>query len=768
MLTVFTQTIIARRISVILLSLLLTGLSVFYATQLRIVIDPAAILPQSHPFVASKGVLEGVFGEKYSLVVAIAPKSGQTADAAVLEKIRRLTEGFRQQPGLVKSTLLSVASQNAKAIADNAEGFEVRPFLTALSQPDKLLAWVDANPMAQQTLVSSDRRMFAVIAQFEPDPQGYGAILGRVQPIIDRERDESVEIYLSGHVNFLGEIERYSERMVVLVPTAIVVIALLLYAAFRSFQGMILPLLTATLSLVWVLGIMGASGIPLDVFNATTPILILAVAAGHAVQILKRYYEEYGRLRATTDMPPRQASEAAVVASLAKVGRYMIAASGVAALGFLSLTVFEIKTVKTFGVFTGLGILCALLIELMFMPALRSWLKPPSYPLPASAKRGPWDWLTDCIAAAARSRKPYALWLAVLALAAAGALQVKVENSNKANFSDWTQVRRDDSTINRHLAGTQTFYVMIDTGRDDGIKKPEVLRGLDALQRALEKNPDVGKTVSIGDFLKRMNQAMHGDGEDAHVLPNSAELAGQYLLLYSMSGDPDDLKSYVDFNYRRANLKVLVRRDDSPFILDLVTKTQQLVESNFPAGVTVSFGGGVAEAAALNEVMVRDKLLNIFQIVTVVFIASSLVFRSAVAGCLVLLPLLIAVTVNFGVLGWFNIPLNIPTSLISAMAVGIGADYAIYLISRYREERHKNAAHALENTLHSAGKACLYVATAVALGYGVLALSLGFKVHQWLALLIATAMCVSVLAALSLIPALLERFQPKFLNRMGH
>jgi hypothetical protein len=762
------QNIIRLRSTVLAVAALLTALAMFYATHLRIVIDPAAILPQSHPFVASKAVLEGVFGEKYTLVVAVAPKSGQAADTVVVGKIRRLTEGFRQQPGLVKSTLLSVASQNAKAITGNAEGFEVRPFHTALNQPDKLLAWLNANPVTQQTLVSDNRQVLAVAAQFEPDPQGYAAILGRVQPLIDRERDESVDIFVGGHVNFLGEIERYSERMVVLVPTAIVVIALLLYAAFRSFQGMILPLLTATLSLVWVLGIMGASGIPLDVFNATTPILILAVAAGHAVQILKRYYEEYGRLCSTTDMTPKQASEAAVVASLSKVGRYMIAASGVAALGFLSLTVFEIKTVKTFGVFTGVGILCALLIELTFMPALRSLLKPPPYPLPVSTKHGPWDWLTNRIVAVSYTRKPFGLWLIILLFAAAGALQVKVENSNKANFSTWTQVRLDDAEINRQFAGTQTFYVMIDTGREDGIKQPAVLRGLDALQQALESNPDVGKTISIGDFLKRMNQAMHGDAATDHVLPDSAELAGQYLELYSMSGDPDDLKSYVDFNYRRANLKVLVRRDDSPFILDLVEKTQQLAASVLPPDVTVSFGGGVAEAAALNEVMVRDKLLNIVQIVTVVFIASSLVFRSMVAGCLVLLPLLIAVAVNFGVLGWLGIPLNIPTSLISAMAVGIGADYAIYLISRYREECHKDASRALENTLHSAGKACLYVATAVALGYGVLALSLGFKIHQWLALLIATAMCVSVLAAISLIPVLLERFQPKFLNRMGH
>jgi predicted RND superfamily exporter protein len=533
MLTAFIQTIITRRLWVILLTLLLTGLSLFYATRLRIVIDPAAILPQSHPFVASKALLENVFGEHYTLMVAIEPKSGNPADPAVLQKIRRITDALKQDGSIVKSTLLSVAGQNAKAIVDTDEGFEVRPFATALNQPDKLLRWLDSNPLYRNAIVSEDGRMYAVLAQFHPDPHGYGAILQRVQPIIDRERDDSVTIYQSGHVNFLGQIELYSERMIILVPIAVVLIALLLFDAFRSVQGLLLPLLTANLALIWVLGIMGASGISLDVFNATTPILILAIAAGHAVQILKRYYEEYARLRTDTDLTPEQANREAVIVSVSKVGRYMIAASLIAAMGFLSLTVFEIRTVKTFGVFTGLGIVCALLIELTFMPALRSWLKPPPMELNRRSG-GVWDAVIRYIVAVS-PRRFVVFWLLVVGLAIIGAGQVRIGNSNKANFADWTTVRQEDAVINQRFGGTQTFYIMIDTGHADGIKNPAILNSIASLQRSLTQMPDVGKTVSIVDFLARMHQAMKSEG----YLPDSAELAGQYLLLYSMSGDPD-------------------------------------------------------------------------------------------------------------------------------------------------------------------------------------------------------------------------------------
>jgi predicted RND superfamily exporter protein len=751
---------------VIGLTILITILAGFFATNLRIIIDPMAILPASHPFVSSKSQLETIFGEYYSFVVAVESKSGNPLDPVVLQKVQTITDELKKDSGLVKSTLLSVASQNAKAILDNgSDSFEVRPLHTVLNQPEKLAQWLSENPLYRNAIVSPDQKMFSALAQFKPDPQGYGAILKRIQPIIDKERDENVNIYLSGHVNFLGQIELYSERMVILVPIAIVLIALLLFSAFGSLQGLLLPLLTANLALIWVLGIMGASGIPLDVFNATTPILILAIAAGHAVQMLKRYYEEYERLRLETDLTPKEANELAVINSVSKVGKYMIAASVIAAMGFLSLTIFEIKTVKIFGIFTGLGILSALLIELTFMPALRSCLKPPVLK-PKKHSRSLWNVIINFIARNAPMKRFAIFWIVAIAVITVGIGQVKIENSNKANFADWTTVRQDDAVINQQLGGTQTFYIMIDTGQVDGVKNPAVLNAMATLQKRLIEMDGVGKTVSLVNFITRMHQVMRGS--DSKDLPETAETVGQYLLLYSMSGDPDDLKSYVDFKYQRANIKVFVKKDDSAFIMDLVAQTQAIAIAKelFPEGVTLQFGGGVAEAAALNEVLVHDKLLNIAQIIGVVFIASSLLFRSVLAGFLVLLPLVMTVIFNFGLLGWLDIPLNIPTSLISAMAVGIGADYAIYLISRYREEYQRDKSTALNNTLQSAGKACLYVASAVAIGYGVLALSFGFKVHQWLALLIACAMLVSVFASLTLIPAILQRFQPSFIKRI--
>src|SRR6202008_3817354 len=133
-------------------------------------------------------------------------------------------------------------------------------------------------------------------------------------------------------------------KMVLYFPLALLVIGLVHYEAFRTLQALFLPLLTALLSVLWAVGLMGLLGVPLDPFNTTTPILILAVAAGHAVQVLKRFYEEYER---SGDV------DEAIVSSWERVGPVMLAAGSVAALSFMSLVTFRTASIRTFGLFTG-------------------------------------------------------------------------------------------------------------------------------------------------------------------------------------------------------------------------------------------------------------------------------------------------------------------------------------------------------------------------------------------------------------------------------
>lgn len=766
----YIEWIVGHAALVIALTALVTVGLALQVKNLRVIVDPNTMVPQDHPYVAATALVEKIFGSKYVVVIGITPRAGDAFQPRVLERVERITHALPEVPHLIRGSLLSLSARRAKHIAGTADGLQVHPLMERVPQTtaqlEALRYNVRANPVYANAIVSKDERTAAIIAEFN-DPGGFRQIVDRVRAITDRERDAGVEIAIGGGSVYTAQIERYSQRMAFLFPLALLIIGLIHYEAFRTLQGLILPLATALLAVVWALGFMGLAGVPMDTFNATTPILILAVAAGHAVQILKRYYEEFHRLTQSL-IPAREANRAAVIEALVRVGPVMLIAGSIASLGFLSLIVFEITTIRTFGVLTALGIASALVLELTFIPALRSRLPAPGEREGRrEQERRVWDRITAAIArwvvGPARWRI-YALAAALAALAALGASRVVVENSFRSFFFASSPVQHDDRVLNAQLGGTNRLYVMIEGRADDAMLEPRLLRAMEATQRFLEQQPHVGKTISLVDFLKRMNRAMHGDDAAYERVPDSRALVSQYLLLYSLSGEPGDFDHYIDHGYRTALVRAFLRTDNTAYVRELISRLQGFLATQFGPEVTIKIGGNIPQQAALNEVMVYSKILNIVQIAAVIVLITSLVFRSLLAGLFVLVPLALAVLANFGVMGFTGIRLNVATAVISAMAVGIGADYAIYLIYRLREElaREPDEASAVRATLTSAGKASLFVASAVAGGYGVLLLSWGFYIHMWFAILIATAMLVSCLGALFILPSLVLSLRPRF------
>ena len=784
MIRALANTIVRRRFWLVLVIGLMT---VFFASQLRhvnIVIDPSAMLPKLHPNVIGTTAAETLFGSKYVVVVGVGAADGGSAfRPEVLRVVADLTRDLAKVPGVKAHTLLSVTADRARAISGTEADMKVEPLLrnpNDAAEIANLARLLEQNPVYQSTLISADKTLASVTFSVVIGPKGFREVMDKVQAVLDQAKTPQVTVISSGTAVFFANVERFSARMAYLFPIALVLIGLVHFEAFRTRQGMILPLVTALLAVIWSLGIMGAARVSMDAFNATTPILILAVAAGHAVQILKRYYEEYERLRALHPRDPLSAlNDRAVVESLAKVAPVMLTAGLVAALGFFSLITFEIATIRTFGIFTGLGILSALLIELTFIPALRSYLPAPQPQSKAQPEAGcaesrenrVWDRLAGRLTALVTQRYKLVIsCFAVLAcVAVLAASNVSRENSTKSYFGEGLQLRQEDRVLNQKLAGTNTLYVLFQGSHADHMKDPAVLRAIEDTQAFIAALPDVGKTISIVDLLKQMNKSMHAGNDEFYAIPSSQDLVSQFLLLYSMSAQPTDFDAYIDYQYQNANLLVWMKNDSSKYAETMVATIRAYVEPRLPKGVTMQIGGSVPQTSALSESLVKGKMQNIAQMMGFVFVAGVLVFRSLLAGIYLVLPLMFTVLVNFGVMGLTGIPLNTPNSVSSAMAIGIGADYAIYLLYRIREElgKTKDIDKALAQTMKTAGKAVFFVASAISVGYAVLMLSFNFYVHIWFGMLIVLSMIVSAVSALILIPALIKLYPPRFLTHRG-
>jgi predicted RND superfamily exporter protein len=764
--------VIRYRFVVIALCLLTTVGFASQIPRLQILINSDNFIPRSNHYAIAGTEVERVFGNKHTAVIGITANRGTIYQPEILDKVSRTTARLMASPGVVKTNVLSLSARKAKSISGTADGMQVLPLMDPVPRtPEGLVALrqaVAANPAYENILVSRDEKTTLIVAEFHELPGGMSAIAGEVQAAVAPERDASVDINVSGEPIFLAWLEKFSGRMGLFLPIALVIIGLVHWEAFRTLQALFLPLVTAIVAVIWSVSFLAISDTGMDVFNATTPILIMAIAAGHAVQILKRYYEEFAKLKdGTPSLPPKDMNRQAIVNAVGSVGPIMVVACVVAALGFLSLTVFEIKAIKTFGIFSALGVASALVLELTFIPALRAILPPPGdREYRRERQDSSWDRFVVGLYGLVTRRRAVVFVAAALVITglALGGSRLVVENSVKSLFRS-VPVKIEDDKLNARMAGTTTFYLLVDTGVADGIKNPAVLRAMEATQAHLVGDPLVGKTLAITDFVKRMNQAMNGDQFAAYSLPQDQNLVAQYLLLYSSSGEPGDFDSYVDSDYRKAVIQVFYKSDNTGDLAKTAEDLESFAARTFPAGVSAKVGGGSISTLALTEEMVRTKLLNIGAIMLCVFLVTALIFRSVLSGLLVLVPLVATVLVNFGVMGWLGIPMNIPNALVSAMAIGIGADYAIYLCFRLREELRTghNEAEAERIAFLSAGKAALFVSTAVAGGFGVLMFSWDFYLHMWMGLLISLAMLVSSFSTLTLFAALLFALRPEFI-----
>ena len=736
--------IVRHRSAVVIMWIVLTIYIVFFAKNLRVVVDSDSILPPDHPYTIGGHQITDNFDLKYSLIIGITPPSGDVYQPNVVKAIKEISSALAKTDYVIPHRISSFAGDKVKSIDADGDTIFIHQLLDQYSGMPEQLAQVkrqvENTEIFQQTLVSDDKKTAAIIAEYNANPLGFRNTLDQVESIVAQYR-EDLTISYGGHMAMMSATEKFSDRMAILLPAAILIIGAILYFAFGHFQALMMPLTTGLLAVAITLGLMGLLNIPLDVFNAITPILILAVVTGHSSQILKRYFEEHAQ---------GYSHHEAIVRTLITMTPITLSAGIAAICGFLSLLVFQIKSIWVFGLMTGLGLFIGLLLEFSFVPALRAMIKAPKKTHKTKFLLFLENVAINIYLKLKQNTKLFVSCLAVIFIVCIwSATLVKVDNSNKNNIAESHPVRIQDAFLNQHFAGTNSIYIGIDTLKTDQVKTTATVALLNDIQKVASKYPFVGKSVSLADHIKRLNKAFHEDDPRFYTIPNTNEGVAELLTLYSFSGDSNDFDMFVDKNFQKASVLIYLKTDSSELVNPLLDEIKSVVGNK----AVLYIGGSVPEAIGISEVMIKEKLLNLMQITCIVFVVAYFVFRSLAISFLVVLPIASAVLFNFSMMGALGIALNTPTSLCSAIAVGIGADFAIYLIYRIKQLMVN---HSLDQAiiigLQTAGSTCILVAFAIALGYSVLLFSSDFYPHIWMSLLIGCAMIVGVLITITIPP----------------
>lgn len=609
-------------------------------------------------------------------------------------------------------------------------------------------------------LAGRDGQLF-VYADLKVVNGAYGPFLGDVTDELGRLAEPGVSIALSGQPVFLAALQTYSERIGLYFPIIILVIALLHLEALRSVQAVFIPLLTGFLATILAFGVAGWVGVAIDEYSSTAPILVLAVAAGHSVQLLKRYMEELAKL-ATTERPSRADNLTALQRTIVAMGPVLTVASVAASLCLFALMTLDVPAIGQFGFIAGFGICCALLIELTFIPALRALLPVPRVKSRFGKLASHWEAVLQRFASVSLGEKRLIVGTVVIALVvilAAGALQVVPSHSAVTIFSESTPERRGLAAVEKADVGLYPLDVVFDSGSPEGAFDPSLLANVRDLSSLVRQDRDVKSIASPEDLITFLKCKFLGLATCTDVNVENREEAVQLWTILNNGGTQSPM---IDESGRHIRVRLLLGTDETNRIEAIASQINRFAADR---QLRVMLGGAAMTPKALADGIVGVSLTKVVLILGIVGVTGLIVFRSFLAAALFLIPSAITALSAYAFLGWTQTPLNVATASISALAVGVGVDYLVYMTFRMREELRLNPDwdSAIRNATLSAGGASLCVATAVAGGYLVLQASRDFLVHQWLGSIIPLSMVSSLVGALVLYPFAVRLLKPAFL-----
>jgi predicted RND superfamily exporter protein len=280
---------------------------------------------------------------------------------------------------------------------------------------------------------------------------------------------------------------------------------------------------------------------------------------------------------------------------------------------------------------------------------------------------------------------------------------------------------------------------------------------MDATLAEMIEDPVIGDTRSIAEYIKRMAQAMNEDREEEYRIPDSRELVAQYLLLYSMSGDPIEYDDLIDYDYQAANLSVLLRTDRLSVVGDQVARMEAALDRHIrPLGATATITGSAMIQSTVLNMILTSQIYSLATAVILIMILMSILYRSVRDAAICMIPVVVTGAVNFGGMAALGIPLGPDKAMISAIALGIGIDYSIHLMSKFRDtlDEGMTVYQGIVEAMRTTGRAILFNGAVVVAGFSVLGFSAAPS-NASFGLMIASNMAISCVAALTILPAVL-------------
>jgi uncharacterized protein len=746
----FSKIVIRFNKVIILLTLCLTLIFAFFLKDLTINADIISYFPKSDP----AANLFNQIGENYggNSLAIVAIESDDIFNADTIETIYDLTTQFQSLDGVSYVTSLT----NVLDIKKGEDGIEISRLVDEYALPktlqdiQKIKEYTLSKDMYSGTLVSKDSKATLIICRLMEGVDKI-AIAGELKKIVETKSLKE-KVYFGGLPFQMMDITQIIlSDLKLLVPIVVFFIAISLFLSFRSITGMVLPLVSVLISTVWTLGIMSFLEIPLTIITNGIPVILISIGSAYNVHVINKFREEL--------LIGNDAAKSSELA-LSKIGLPVILAAVTTAMGFIAFIFGSyLDMIRDFGIFASIGVLFALITSITFVPAVLSLL--PQKIMKAKMKavtkqKFTRDQFMDRFGRLILSndKKIVAVLIVIViaSLLAIPSIGRKVDMLDY--FEEGASIRVTEEMMEERFGGSVPIQIMV----EGDIQNPVVLKEMKKMENFLDSLDNVHNAQSVADLIEEISDAM----DEGKKIPDSK---AKVVNLWFLIEGEEVMNQLVNSDKTEALIQATITDINTEKMQELVLKVDDYINKIDPSIGIFSQTGLPIIYQHLDESILNSQVQSLAFAILLVYFCLVILLRSFIGGLIGLSPILFTLVIIFGFMGYAGIPLDIVTVLIGSISIGIGIDYSIHFINRFKTEFKGNTSNgdALFITLRTTGKGIIINVVTVTVGFMVFALATLVPIQRF-GVVISLTMIVTGLCSITVLPAIILLSKAKFVG----
>ena len=605
---------------------------------------------------------------------------------------------------------------------------------------DQKLKYIQLDPSLGAKVLSKDLKYGSMIVTLKDDANNHKNRTALLEEIKGLTTDQFSDWTFSGVSVLRSEYVRYMLRdnFLFLPPIAFLLISILTFV-FRNWIYVLLPMLTVLITVIWLLGIMGLSGLEINIMTYIVPTLLFIIGIGDAIHIQARFRENFLK---DTSTPKK-----AMLQTISQMSRVIFLTSITTSIGFLALMTTSIKIVQEFGLEISIGVMIAWLVSILVVPSgillsKNFYVEKNDIFLPLLS------WLSNSI-----PNNPRLFILIPSIIVILCTYKIKDISTNSSLMEDLrpkNKLYQDLKLTEKYFGGVLPFEVLIKVNNSNhsdntSVLNQKILKISEKVELLLKSELKNSRFFSINDLIASAKRIRSG---------SSTVMSDQQLIQNLVKDQSNQQLKLVDKDLTTLRITGLIEDKTSDEMKNLYSKLDS-ISNVYSDYIDLEYTGTTVVALKTNDYLVQSlvnslglALIFISIIMAFMFRANSILFASLITN-------LIPIFTVLGILAWLGISIRPPTAMTFAVALGIAVDDSLHFLLRYRKElkNGQNRVNAIKSTIMNTGSALLITTSVLVAGFSVLLLSAFLPTYQF-GLLSAAMIGTALLCDLTLLPAL--------------